>query len=478
MFIPWRLVVCLSVAAWVTLVAEAVRAQPTLSDSTLLVESVVTGLSLPTTMDFVGANDILVLQKNDGRVRRVLNGVIQSTVALDVAVNNSSERGLLGIAVNTESPPGVFLFYTEVADPDGNGVPDSGTPLGNRVYRYTWNQSTGQLESPQLIVDLPWFPGANHDGGILALGPTPTPGAGQSLAGDGSALHVIIGDLNRNGQLENFPSGAAPDDTAVILRIQQDGSAYPGNPFVPYCSTTTSQTCPSGSGCPGGETCVTNVSRYFAYGIRNSFGMAVDPATGNLWDTENGPSTYDEVNFVPPGFNSGWEQIMGPDSRDPQGVGDLFDMPGAGSTYSDPEFSWLDTNAPTAIVLPVGSALGSSYDSVALVADNNLGQIYRFPLNAQRDAFDLGSFTGLSDLVADSSSERNALRIGRGFGRVTDLKIGPDGALYVVSIFDGAIYRIRQNSTPTSTATPTHGHRWRRRRKHRRARRRGRPPPG
>src|SRR4029077_15403636 len=133
----------------------------------------------------------------------------------------------------------------------------------------------------------------------------------------------------------------APDDTSVILRLQQDGSPAPGNPFIPYCSLTTTQTCPSGMGCPTGETCISAVARYFAYGIRNSFGLAFDPVTGQLWDTENGPTSYDEINLVSPGFNSGWNQIMGPDSRAPLGTADLFNVPGGASSYSDPEYSWL-----------------------------------------------------------------------------------------------------------------------------------------
>jgi glucose/arabinose dehydrogenase len=260
---------------------------------------------------------------------------------------------------------------------------------------------------------------------------------------------VIIGDLNRNGQLQNFPSGPEPDDTSVILRLQQDGTAAPGNPFVPYCSVTTSQLCPIGSGCPTGQTCLTQVRRYYAYGVRNSFGMAIDPDTGDLWDTENGPNNFDEVNRVLPGFNSGWEQIMGPDSLDPQGTGDLFNMPGGASAYSDPEYSWVATIAPTSIIFPVGSALGVAYDGVVLVGDNNTGQLYRFPLNTTRTAFNL------SDLVADTAAERDQFAIGSGFGAITDLEIGPDGALYVVSLTNGAIYRIsaRTGASPTPTAT-------------------------
>ena len=50
---------------------------------------------------------------------------------------------------------------------------------------------------------------------------------------------------------------------------------------------------------------------YYAYGIRNSFGIDFDPVTSYLWDTENGPGYGDEINLVEPGFNSGWDQVMG-----------------------------------------------------------------------------------------------------------------------------------------------------------------------
>ena len=53
------------------------------------------------------------------------------------------------------------------------------------------------------------------------------------------------------------------------------------------------------------------LNMYYGYGIRNSFGIAFDPLTGNLWDTENGPGFGDEINLVIPGFNSGWLKVQG-----------------------------------------------------------------------------------------------------------------------------------------------------------------------
>src|SRR5258705_12970766 len=87
----------------------------TLTDPSLRVNEVVAGLIQPTAMAFIGRGDLLVLQKGDGRVRRVIDGVLQPTPVLDVSVDNNSERGLLGIAVHPNFPttPFVYLYYTE-----------------------------------------------------------------------------------------------------------------------------------------------------------------------------------------------------------------------------------------------------------------------------------------------------------------------------------------------------------------------------
>src|SRR5207249_18339 len=149
-----------------------------------------------------------------------------------------------------ENPRKVFLYYTE-------STADGGTPLGNHIYAYTWNPGNppnpdaGRLESPQLVRALPVLPGDNHNGGVLLLGP---PEAG--LAGDGRPLYAVIGDLNRDGQLENFATGPAPDDTGVILRLQQNGAAHPANPFFTYCSVATTTTCTINQDCPSGQTCI------------------------------------------------------------------------------------------------------------------------------------------------------------------------------------------------------------------------------
>ena len=183
--------------------------------------------------------------------------------------------------------------------------------------------------------------------------------------------------------------------------------------------------------------------------MRNSFGLAFDPRTDRLWDTENGPSSYDEINLVEPGFNSGWNKIMGPDSRSPQNApGDLVVLPG--STYSDPEFSFRDPVAVTSLAFLAGSAWGSAYENGLIVGDNNTGRLYLLQLNQARDGFVLSGVLG--DKVADGDAQESLLAFGSGFGVVTDLQIGPDHALYVLSLSEGQVYRIAPVPEPATWA--------------------------
>lgn len=375
---------------------QDLSAQPLIKDLGLKAEIVADNLSSPTSMAFVGSN-ILVLEKN-GSVRPISNGMLQDEPVLRVNVQTDSERGLLGITTMNND---VFLYFTESVA-DGS--------LKNRVYRYEWNGKN--LIEQALILDLPALPGPNHDGGKLLID--------QPKDKSGPNLYAVIGDLNHNGVLQNIKGGGEPDDTGVIFRVNpQDGSAAKDNPFVNEDS----------------------ISRYFAYGIRNSFGMAIDPVTGILWNTENGASQYDEINIVKPGFNSGWQSVMGPISLEGKGEDDLHIFPG--SHYSDPVLSWNDPPALTAIEFLNSSELGDNYANNIFVGDFNAGNLYYFVPNEQRDGLKLEDFgPGLSDKVVDNAEELSEIIFGSGFGSITDIKSGPDGYLYILSYSDGRIYRI------------------------------------
>ena len=382
---------------------------PTISDPNLRLERVITGLERPTSMAFLDKDDIIITQKDNGRVRLVTNGTLQPLSILQVPVANNSERGLLGVAIanttiTSSTAKTVFLYYTE---------PIGGDQVRNRLYRYEWN-GVGNMTGAQLILDLPGEPGANHNGGKIAIGPDRT-------------LYAVIGDLNRDGMLQNVIEGPPPDDSSVILRLDYNGNAV-GSPSLSN----------------GGV----NLTKYYAYGIRNSFGFDFDPLTGLLWDTENGPADFDEINIVLPGFNSGWNRVMGPIGREGITTGDLVQF--QGSHYADPVFSWLQSIGVTDIEIFNSSSLGERYAYNMFVGDYTNGNLYFFTINSNRTGLELGNIAGLEDLVADNNEELNAVIFGREFsGGVIDIETAPDGYLYVLTLA-GDLYRIVPGAPPPS----------------------------
>ncbi|MDP9197159.1 MAG: PQQ-dependent sugar dehydrogenase [Thermoproteota archaeon] len=366
--------------------------QPMIKDAGLKVEQTVQGLLFPTSMLFLDADHIFVLEK-EGKVRLVLNGVLQQEPILSLSVVNKNERGLLGIEKIGQN---VFLYVTES---DGGAK--------NRVYKYALEGTS--LSKPTLILDLPAGPGTNHQGGKL-------------VSGKDNSLYSVTGELQRNGKDQNIKHGPDPDFSGAILRVNSDnGSPAPNNPF----SKSNSSSDP--------------LAHYYAYGIRNSFGLSIDPVTGSLWDTENGEDVNDEINIVTPGLNSGWKLVMGPISRSGISETQLVNFPG--SKYSDPVLSFKESIGITDIEFLGSNKLGDKYTNNAFVGDINNGNVYFFQMNESRNGFNLAS-PGLNDKVVDNSQEQDSVVWGTGFGGITDIETGPDGYLYVLSYENGAIYKI------------------------------------
>jgi glucose/arabinose dehydrogenase len=429
---------------------------PSLNDSNLRAELVVEGLKTPTSIAFLGPDDIIVLEKNPGLVKRVLHGQILNTSLLDVEVANQRHRGLLGIAiakqVNENKPYSIFLYYTESSGQDGNDkcpkiICERGNdPKGNRLYKYVLNDQ-GRLVNPELLLDLPATPGAEHIGGLLKIG---SDNNLYLISGDGFSCSFENADTCKDGKWEktgmrsqraNVKDGLPPDGRGGILRMTQTGDVV-------------------GQGILGNKY---PLNLYYGYGIRNGFGMDFDPVSGKLWDTENGPSFGDEINLVEPGFNSGWLRIQGMwpvynsdqliDGLTPYtgyikkgienvtpDIQNLVDFGGKGK-YSDPEFVWNQTVGVTGLKFLNSDKLGKNYENDMFVGDL-LGNIYHFDLTADRTALKLHG--SLRDKLAESSDQKSLQDVifGKGFGSVTDLEVGPDGYLYVVSIWEGKIFRI------------------------------------
>jgi glucose/arabinose dehydrogenase len=386
--------------------------KPKILDSHLKVEQVVGGLDTPTTMAFLGPNDILVLEKDKGTVQRIVNGKLQGQPLLDVNVATSVERGMCGIAISKhDSKTYVFLYYTEISGNDGADRQGE-EPMGNRLYRYELVDN--KLINPTVLLDLPATPGPRHNGGAIIIGPD-------------NNLYVPIGDVDGSFRgpssqtiTQNYQSGKDADGRSGILRITQDGQ-------------------PVGEGILGNDI---PLRLYYAYGVRNSFGLGFDPVSGKLWDTENGPGKSDEINLVEPGFNSGWQEVMGL-AKNEKGFDEanLVDFNGKGH-YRDPELVWLNTAGPTALLFMTSSKLGSQYLNSMFVSDVHNGRIYHFELTSDRAHLNLPPQLAGKIIKNPRASGLDKIIFGEDFGGITDLKIGPDGYLYVVSIGLGKIFRI------------------------------------
>lgn len=415
---------------------------PLINDENLQITQLVGELNFPTGIDFLDENDILVIEKNTGQVKRILDGEILPEPVLDVNVASESERGLLGIAIlnkkgftnsdattttttneilqeenileNEEGEVKVFLFFTETEDIDNGEI------LGNRLYKYDFID--GKLVNPTLLLDLPFLPGPSHNGGVLDIGPD-------------NNLYLVVGDINREGNPEyltlaqNMEDSKMPDGRGGVLRITVDGESV-------------------NDGFTLGNDGV--LDKYYGYGIRNSFGIGFDPLTGILWETENGSNYGDEINVILPGFNGGWRQGLGLSAEHETFKNKEFDKSklinfNGNGKYYEPVFTWVDTVAPTAIAFINSKIFGEEYENDLLVGSVKQGRIFHFNLNETRTGLDLPPSGKLVDKMADVDEELESVTLGRNFGVITDIEINPyDGAIYVVDgqSKNGKIYQI------------------------------------
>jgi glucose/arabinose dehydrogenase/plastocyanin len=373
-----------------------------------------TPIGFATAIAFLGPDDILVLNRDEEIVRRIVNGQMLDEPVLDLRNTTRVNGCMCDIAIlqndnNGTSYAFVYYIQEEVADDDKT------KPVNNSVYRY--DITNGKFTNPKLIftVSTPTLRESIHNGGKLMVGPD-------------NNIYLTTGDFqspqgrSRTGA-QNIKNVSLPDGSGGILRFTPDGEAVDGGLL--------------------GDT--HPLDKYYAYGIRNSFGLDYDPFTGNIWMTDNGPARYDELNIVMPGFNGGWRQIMGMSSTYPRALNltDLEFFNGTGKYY-EPIFEWYITVGVTDLVFVPSDKLGKEYEGNLFVGDINSGYIYRFLLNQSRTGLLLNG--SLYDGVADNQLQMLEAVFAKIRGGITDLEIGPDGLVYIVSA-SGRIMRLEPIGT-------------------------------
>ncbi len=317
-------------------------------------EPVVEGLGFASNVAFAPDGTVFVNEKDRGEIRVVRDGRMldEPFVTLPVQVT-ANETGLLGVAVHPGFPdePWVYAYYSDA---------ETGR---NRVVRIRAEDDVGTELQP--VLDLLPFVSGYHNGGDIAFGP------------DGK-LYVATGEAHEPGRAQD------PNDLGgKILRLDPGGSIPADNPFGPD-------------------------DPVYALGIRNSFGICFDPVRGDLWETENGPDRFDEVNRIEAGRNYGWPEQLGP---------------GGEPAFGDPVLAF------ETVIVPTGCAV--TEEGSALYFGTYGGQLRLLALPARGNASDR--------VVADVP------------GGIVDVARAPDGSIWVTAT--DAIYRFE---TPTAaSASPS-----------------------
>ena len=257
--------------------------QPTNGTSLELVP-IVSGLRNPVGMAAPVGDSRLFILEQAGRVRVVKDGNLLATPFLDIegSINaTDEEQGLLGLAFHPQyaSNGKFYVYYT-----------DNSGDVVIAEYTATPGSDTANTAERRLIVED--HPYGNHNGGTLAFGP------------DGF-LYISIGD---GGGADNFLRNGQNTNSKLskVLRIDvNSGSPYGIPPSNPWATS-------------GG------VPEMYAWGLRNPWRFAIDPASGDLYIGYVGQGAYEEIDFVPagqPGRNFGWAVFEGPDcfTADPDG---------------------------------------------------------------------------------------------------------------------------------------------------------------
>jgi len=362
-------------------VPEAPRTFETLGGP-IRVVPYVRGLALPWSIAFLPNGDMLVTE-NVGRLRIVRNGTLDpAPVSGTPEVWAMGQGGMLEVAPHPKFAENrlVYLSYSKPGGDRGN----------------TTALARGRLEGNALVdfkdifVADAWRPANQHFGAKIAFGR------------DGM-LYMSVGERNERTRAQDPTHHAGK-----ILRLRDDGTVPPDNPFV---------------GRQGFR------PEIYSWGHRNPQGLAFHPETGELWETEHGPQGGDELNLIKPGLNYGWPVV----THGREYTGEYISQP-----YRDgieaPVTVWVPSIATSGMAIYSGDKFPNWKNNVFV--GGLAGQ------QLHRVVFSKGGVQGRETLLSE-------LRL-----RIRDVRQGPDGFLYVAvdANPNGAILKIEPGTAPTNTS--------------------------
>ncbi len=331
--------------------------------------TVATGLENPWSLAFLPGGEILVTERA-GRLRVIRNGMLAAAPVSGVPeVRTGGQGGLLDVVAHPRFAENRFIYLSYSKPLDGGSTGTTAVVRG----RY----ENGALTNVTEIIQVKAVsPGRGHYGSRLAFDR------------DGF-LYITVGDRQAppRDSLELHPAQDLSTHAGKILRLHDDGRVPADNPFV------------------GREGALPEI---WSFGHRSLQGLAFDPATGALWETEHGPQGGDELNLIEKGKNYGWPVIgFGVNYRSGSRIHSGTHREG----MEQPVNVWVPSIATSGLVVYTGDRFPQWK-----------GNIFSGGMVGQR----------LARLTMNQNAVLSVENLVERQGRIRDVRQGPDGYLYIV----------------------------------------------
>jgi aldose sugar dehydrogenase len=328
------------------------------------------GLVNPWSLAFLPGGEMLVTER-PGRLRIIRNGVLDPTPISGVpVVRVGGLSGLMDIALHPNFSQNKLVYLTYTKKDDKNQA--ATTLMRGRL------EGMALTEVRDLLVAEPWWNAAGGSAARIAFGR------------DGM-LYMTTGSAGGEGAVD----GQNPAiHKGKILRLRDDGSVPPDNPFV---------------GKAGFK------PEIYTWGHRNSLGLIVHPVTGELWNTENGPNGGDEINIIHAGKNYGWPVVS---------LGRSYEGPWQGKFEKDgmepPIVYWMPSIAASGLMVYSGDRFPAWKNNVFVGALRygelaNTGHLQRIVFNEKTEEM------------------RREMMLTELKQRIRDVRQGPDGLIYLLT---------------------------------------------
>ena len=341
---------------------------------TIKLDTIATGLDVPWGIAFLQNGDMLVTEKA-GKLYRIKNKKKEEIKGVPEVISDG-QGGLLDVIVSQDAPKDKNVIYLSFSKPK---KVDGKILATTAVMRAEIKGST--LSNQKIIFEaLPYAPTRHHYGSRLVL--------------NNGYLYLSVGE---RGNEQQNPQSLDDNQLGKIHRIYPDGTIPADNPFKDKNGKPTTLYC---------------------YGNRNPQGLATNPATGALWETEHGPRGGDEINIIVPGKNYGWPVTSYGINYNGKTITDKTTAPG----IQDPLLYWIPSIAPSGMAFITGDVY-KPWRGALLVGSLRFKYLNLCYLNGNK-------------VVSEEKLLKN-------IGRVRDVRVGPDGYIYIaVEKPAAAVYRL------------------------------------